>query len=169
MPTPGHLGQTPGYGRLVTTYAERPATPWDVRDLPLLRAAARRLDTSARTWDADQLADEAGLSEDDAKLAGKALIERGFLMGEYHKAPASFDLAMVYFTGVTEKGARAAGLWPSEDGLEALMAALAEVEARTDDPVKAGKVRRVLEAVGGLGRDLGVEVGASIITKMAGM
>ena len=90
--------------------------------LPLLRVAAQHLDASPRTFDADQLADEAGLSEQDAKLAGRALIDRGYLTGDYRKAPASFDLAMVFFTGVTEKGARAAGLWPSEQSVEAFQA-----------------------------------------------
>lgn len=55
-------------------------------------------------------------------------------------------------SGVTERGLRVVGAWPSEAAAgEALVAALREAIARTEDPVEKSKLERLLDAAGSVG------------------
>jgi chemotaxis protein histidine kinase CheA len=61
------------------------------------------------------------------------------------------------------------GLWPADESTEALEDALVEVARHTADPEQASRLRRIAEALGGLTREVGVEVAAAFATRMAGL
>ena len=151
----------------MTTHAERALTSWERRDLPFLRAAAPAMDATGRVFDAQQFADEAGLSPEEAMIAGAALIEADYLDGHVTRGYGAF--ARVTLTRLTERGRRTAGLWPSEQSIEAFQAALLEVADRTRDPEQASFFRRVATFVGGMSRDVAVDFTAAFAAKMAGM
>jgi hypothetical protein len=147
----------------MSTHAERPLTSWERRDLPFLRAAAQVMDATGRVFDAQQFADAAGLSPEEAMIAGAALIEADYLDGHVTRGYGAF--ARVTLTMLTERGRRTAGLWPAEDSAEAFEAGLLEVAARTKDPEQAGRLRRIAREVAGMTRELAIEVGAAAISR----
>jgi len=72
---------------------------------------------------------------------------------------------------VTEKGLRATGAWPDDAELLAdrVLAALVERAENEPDPEKQSKVEAALKAVGGISRDVLVDVlGAAIKSTIAG-
>jgi hypothetical protein len=73
--------------------------------------------------------------------------------------------------GVTGKGLRACGAWPDDAALLAdrVLAALVERAENEPDPEKQSKVKAALKAVGGMSRDVLVDVlGAAIKSTIAG-
>ncbi len=70
---------------------------------------------------------------------------------------------------LTGRGRRAVGSWPGEgDAYDKIIAA---IEARIDDepdPEKKSRLRKGAEGIGGMGRDLFVEIAAAVTSKQAG-
>ena len=109
--------------------------------------------------------EEAGLTEDDARYAGRAMIQAGYIEGHVHKAFGGV-LAIVTLAELTERGRRAVGLWPSDESAKALEEALVEVARGTANPEQASRLRRIAETLGGLARDVSVEVAAAVASRM---
>lgn len=135
---------------------------WTTRDLPFLTEAARRLDAGQRDIRATQLADELDMSREDALAAASALVP-SYLEGEpLDTMQARIDF---FLSGLTERGRRAVGLWPSGESADALVDALRQAEEATDDPEEKSLIRRAAGAVGGVSRDIMTDVMASVISR----
>jgi hypothetical protein len=81
------------------------------------------------------------------------------------------EVHFLRINGVTGKGLRASGAWPDDAELLAdrILAALVERAENEPDPEKQSKVKTVLKAVGGMSRDVLVDVlGAAIKSTVAG-
>jgi hypothetical protein len=59
---------------------------------------------------------------------------------------------------LSERGLRAAGVWPADDPFEDLVRVLNAQIAHEPDPDRAGRLRRLLSAVVDAGRDVAVGV-----------
>jgi hypothetical protein len=71
--------------------------------------------------------------------------------------------------GITERGRRAVGLWPSGEGVDALVDALRKAENTTDDPEEKTVLRRAAGAVGSVSRDIMVDVVAAVVSRQSGL
>ena len=72
-------------------------------------------------------------------------------------------------TRLTQRGRRATGLWPSENTVDALVEVLQQAERATTDPDERGAIRRAWSALGGVSRDVMVDVTAAVIARQSGL
>jgi hypothetical protein len=63
-------------------------------------------------------------------------------------------------------GARVVGLWPSTDPYEALLALLERRVAEAPDEETRSKWRKVRDTIGGLGKDVGTNLIASLLVEL---
>lgn len=136
---------------------------WTSRDFPVLVAVAKVLDRGdSRNIQASQVCEATGLSQVQVFAAFDALVP-GYVGGK--AADSMGGRQDVFFRGLTERGRRAVGLWPSGETVDALMEALRQAEASTDDPEEKGAIRRAAGALMGVGRDVMTDVMAAVISK----
>jgi hypothetical protein len=137
---------------------------WTNRDLPVLDATVRLLDTtyfpSLRA-----IADAAGLDIEATTRALEAL------NGPY------VDLSMTigsseswHVNGVTAEARREVGQWPTAESLIARLAEGFSTAADGEpDPEKKSRLRTVAGMLGGAGRDIAVDVAAKVVEHQIGM
>jgi hypothetical protein len=141
---------------------------WSTRELPVLIAAAKRLDADPRTQiRSSVLAQDTGLDDADVIVAIHAL------------TPSYLDSTQVMSGGaiptradvraLTERGRRAVGLWPSGENVDALVDALHQAEQIVEDPDEKSRLRQAAGAVGRVSRDVMVEVVAAVVAKQSGV
>lgn len=133
---------------------------WHNRDLPVLDAAVTGVDE-------DQFVDDStivratGLSEEDVQRALRALASDNLIK----HGPVLADGSITLVTGVSGRARRAVGAWPTpETAADRMIAALEQIAANTDDEDTRSRVRKILEGLGGSGRQIAVGVGTAIIT-----
>ncbi len=108
----------------------------------------------------------ASLELDEARGARSVerLVDAGMLRDQ-----ATFGGAW-FVTGVTERGLRESGAWPTADQLaERVVSALDEAAEREPEPDKRSKLRGLATGLGGAGRDVLVDVMAAVAVKSAGL
>lgn len=136
---------------------------WTSRELPVLRALVDYLDDpDHRSIEPAQIADLAGLPQDDVHRALRALAEASppYIEG-VPVAELTYPIAV---TGVTERARRAVGQWPNEEALaETLVRELRAAAAREPDEVHKGKLHRAADALS----DIGVKVVGEVLAKLA--
>ncbi len=66
-------------------------------------------------------------------------------------------------------GARAVGMWPSGNTGDVLLDVLRALEESTPDPDQKTRLKRAADALGGMTRDLLVDLGASFLKQAAGL
>ncbi|MGD9991035.1 hypothetical protein [Pseudonocardia sp.] len=72
-------------------------------------------------------------------------------------------------SGVTERGLREVGAWPSQEQYaKQLIAVLEDVAEHDPDPVQRSKARKMLGVIGEFGQKTFVEFSASLVARMAG-
>jgi hypothetical protein len=133
---------------------------WASRDLPILRAALRRLDDGEDLPDLEEIRQELGLSGDQLRAGIRALqsadppyIEVA-LSGGWSEARASGSVE-----GVSERARRELGTWPSAESLvDALAAAFARAAEAEEEPEERRRLRAAAEGLGGALRDIAVAV-----------
>lgn len=139
---------------------------WTTRDLPVLRETARRIDATGEPLQPPEIAPVVGLESDEVAAAFVALVRAGYLdgrpIGSYNEPPSAL------ITGVTERGMRTVGIWPSGEGVDALVEALRQAEEATDDPEEQTMIRRAGAAVGGVSRAVMTDVLAAFISRQVG-
>lgn len=141
---------------------------WEARDLVVLELAVRHFDDpDASGLDIPAIATRTGLSESDVKRALKALSEASpALVVGIPIAEASYP---PYLTGVTERARRLVGAWPSPDLLtDRLVTALQSAAETEPDEEKKAVLKRMAALVGGVGRDVFVNVASSVIGRAIG-
>ena len=136
---------------------------WASQDFPVLRRVAEIVELEhAVEARPERIADDLGIGEDDALRSLIALHDSGYVEG---LRADTMGGKYVIATGVTERGRRAVGIWPSGEGVDALVEALQQAAESTDDPEERSALRRAAAAVLGVGRDVMTDVMGAVIAK----
>lgn len=141
---------------------------WASRDLPVLISVAKALDASpGRILQAEAIVDTTGL-ERDAVISALIALNNTYIIGEpmilMGRGVADFTTS-----ALTERGLRAAGLWPDGETVDALVDALRQAEEATDDPDEKTLIRRAAGAVGSISKSLMTDVLAAYVRQQTGL
>jgi hypothetical protein len=137
---------------------------WARRDLPILLAAYRRVESGERPPVAGQfeeLRQELGLSVPDFERGLAALADADPPYIEVQVAGGWSDekAGGGWVDGVSERARRELGGWPSADTLvDQLAAALRQAADEESEPERKGRLREAADVVGGMARDVAVAV-----------
>ena len=129
----------------------------------MLLEVARLLDAGERGIRTDEVVDAVGLSETEVAAAFEALIDVHLTGG--HTPPRAGHVSHV-ITGMTERGRREVGIWPSEQtALERMIEQLQAIADNTDaDDDTRSRARKALDSFTGAGRDIAISVASAIVT-----
>jgi hypothetical protein len=122
---------------------------WSTRALPFLTSAVARFEAYGEANSAE-IAIDTRIAEHRVLLdTAKRLQDEGFLEF-YFEGGGNF-----YVTGVTERGLRTVGAWPTPESLvDRLLAALAEREANAATEEERGRIRKTIDALASVGREV---------------
>lgn len=142
---------------------------WNSRDFPVLLEISHLADTGQRVLPA-QVASATGLTEEDVDLAIEALVLTGLLIENRNKVKFNGGgdryIILAGWLNPSERGRRLVGLWPSQQTALELM--LEQLQAIADNPATTedgrSRAKKILDAFAGTGREIAVQVAASIIT-----
>lgn len=147
---------------------------WSTRDFPVLLEVARVLDGRHRPPDEREtfeiVSEALDFEQEDVETSCRALVEATYLRRE---VPTMDSKPVTWWQWgwfvLTERGRRAVGLWPSGEGVDALVDALRQAEAETTDPEEKGRIRQAAASVMGVSRDVMVDVLGAVIARQSGM
>ncbi|MCA1671023.1 MAG: hypothetical protein LC799_02060, partial [Actinobacteria bacterium] len=108
---------------------------------------------------------------DDVRQSLRRLATHGYINGARSGGGLGGHADVVHdVVGVHERALRAVGAWPdnAEVLADRMLAVLAERAANEPDPARRSKFAAGLKGVGGMTRDLFVEVTGSVISKSVG-
>jgi len=134
---------------------------WFTRDLPVLRAIARLVDSPAHGGAPylGQVVPASGLAKADVAAAGRALVSTGYV-----EALTNYSGEIVRFTGISPEARRLAGLWPTPQGeWDRLLEQLAARAANAPTEVERGRWRTFEEAAKAVGPDDGALLMSALI------
>jgi hypothetical protein len=141
---------------------------WDDRDFPILQAV-QRLTIDARTTELDPIVAEVGaLPREVVSDALIRLQEAGYIVG-YYPPSADADPSDWWDVRLAERGRRAVGQWPPSDEFAAIVEALDRFVDRQDNPQDRSRAERIRAAVLDGGKDLAINLGATVAAKWAGL
>jgi hypothetical protein len=118
--------------RTFTGMTDPLADTWATRDLPVLRAVAAHLDQSPHDVLETNEFEVPGVAPDDVPRALAAL-NGAYLDVDVTLMSSLAGPGPVAVRGVTERGRRAAGLWPSGESADALIELLNKAADDSDD------------------------------------
>jgi hypothetical protein len=140
---------------------------WQDRDFPVLMAAARYLEEADDDVPGlEELIEATGFERAQVVKALSAL-DGTFIDASRHDSMGgiwSYDVI-----GLTERGRRAVGLWPSGEGVDALVTALRQAEDATEDPEERTALRRAGGAVATVSREVMSDILAAVIKSQTGL
>lgn len=139
---------------------------WHVRELPVLIAAARIVDSGKRV-SPHELAEveELELELDDVVIACEALVPTYLHAGRAPRRGGDIR-GMLIVTGLTDEGRRATCLWPDGDSaVDQLLDALRQAENLAIDPDDKDALRKA----GGQLASVIAEVIAAVVARQAGV
>lgn len=139
---------------------------WFRRELPVLTAVVEAFERDFDGLpDVRDIAQAAGLPVDDVAHALRALD------GEYLVLRMTMgDRASWFVDSVHNSARRAVGQWPAPDHFAIELAkAMEQVAESTSDPETKGRLRRAADAIGGLAKDVLVEVGTKVLERQVGL
>ncbi len=139
---------------------------WASRDFPVLIEIGRRLDDDQYALQSANIAASLEIPEKEVVKAIDAL-SPAYIDGEVRRYLGGNARAVSH--GLTERGRRAVGLWPSGEAADALIDALRQAEEATDDPEERTLLRRAAGAVGSVSRDIMVDVVAAVVARQSGL
>jgi hypothetical protein len=135
---------------------------WFTRDLPVLRAIARLVDSPAHGGAPylGQVVPASGLAKPDVTAAARALLSAGYV-----EALTNVAGEVVRFTGISPEARRLAGLWPTPQGEweRLLEQATARAEKAPTDVE-----RRRWQAFAGAAEAIGPDAGALLMSALIG-
>ncbi|MGH9250870.1 MAG: hypothetical protein ACRD0W_15295 [Acidimicrobiales bacterium] len=130
---------------------------WASQDLPVLRRAAQILEVEGGgEVRPEGIAADLDITEDAALRSLLALQDAGYVVGANADSLAG---RYVIVTDLAERGRRAAGIWPSEDSVDALIDALERAADEADDPEEKSRLNKLATGF----RDVGKRVVAATI------
>lgn len=138
---------------------------WRSQDLPVLVTAARLLQEEEHP-SAHEVATALSIEPKQAIKSIVALDDAAYLSSRMN--PGDGGILSAHILGLTERGRRTVGIWPSGEGVDALVDALKQAEAATSDPEEKNIIRRAAGAVGLVSRDIMVDVLAAMAAKNLG-
>lgn len=140
---------------------------WAYRELPILAAALRRLDSGETFPSLEVIRAEVGLEVIQMR-AGLSALESAqppYVTVQYTMAGPEHVGGFV--TSVSERTRRLLGSWPSaEDLMERLVAALREEATTETQPERRSRLREAAEVLGGMAREIAVQVLAAQLGKV---
>lgn len=135
---------------------------WSSRDLPVLDAAVRGVDTDVAGGGIrlHEIASRTRLSEDEVFLALRALASDDLV--EVHWMSPRRAVRVIDVSGDAR---RVVGVWPTpEIALQRMIRALEAIVENTEtDEDTRSRARKILEGIAGAGRQLGIGVAAAAI------
>lgn len=133
---------------------------WHSCDLPVLREAARRLTSRHAPIPLDEIEQALELTEKQVSQSARRLGT-----GEYVKISEGLG-GVTHFNGLSAKGLREVGNWPTpETALDRMIAALEAIAKNTDAPEDdRTRARKALDGLAEAGRHIGLSVAAAAIT-----
>lgn len=138
---------------------------WAARELPVLSAAATLLESSYMVTVSD-IAQRTGLEQPDVARALDALHPTHV---DFRKTETGGDPTFWYVLKVTPEGRRAAGQWPTAEGLvDRLVTALRDAASRERDPERQSQLSQAAGLLSDNVRDVAVHAAAAIISPSRG-
>jgi hypothetical protein len=147
----------------MSTHTQLRPDKWSDTDLPVLLFVAEAFDSTTGGMLANDQVIVQGLTQEEVTQSLVRLVERGkYINGSVTRTFGG--IAFVTMQGLTERGLRAVGDWPSDDrAVEAIVAALKAAADREPDPSNRSKLGSAAAAVGQvLGTAAGETLGAFI-------
>lgn len=139
---------------------------WNRRDLPVLVEVAQRLDAGEPMIRAREIAKAMTWEIRDVIAAMRALCPAYIDGRPFNTMQGVIDFGA---TGLTERGRRTVGLWPSTEGVDALEELLKQAADATDDADEKTLLRRAAGAVSSVSRDIMVDVVAAVVARQSGL
>jgi hypothetical protein len=142
---------------------------WENRDLVVLDLAVQYFDDpSVHRLGIPVIVERTGLSEDDVKRALRALASAS---PRLIKGSSADQVAFpLFLTGVTGPARQLVGAWPSPDSLtDRLVAALEAAASAEPNEEKRSALRHAAAVLGGMGRDIFVEVASKALGHVTGL
>jgi hypothetical protein len=136
---------------------------WNDREFPVLREAARRFDRDPRLdmvplW---EISAETKIDVHETQAAARALEGAGLIEMLWAGGAAGSSLVK----GISAEARVKVGLWPSpETALDRMVAALEAIAENSSDEDTRSRARKIIDAISGAGRDLGIAVASAAIT-----
>jgi hypothetical protein len=137
---------------------------WARRELPILLAAYRRVESGERpspVGQFEEMRQELGMTVRDLELGLAALADADppyielQLAGGWSEEKAGGG----YVDAVTERTRRELGTWPTADSLvDQLVEALGRAADDELEPERKGRLRQAADVIGGMARDVAVAV-----------
>ncbi len=134
---------------------------WFTRDLPVLRAIARLVDSPAHGGAPylGQVVPASGLPKPEVVAASRALVSAGYV-----EALTNVAGEVVRFTGISPEARRLAGLWPTPQGeWDRLLEQLVVRAERAPTDVERGRWRAFADAARAVGPDAGALLMSALI------
>jgi DNA-binding IclR family transcriptional regulator len=139
---------------------------WAKREAPILEAVLTIEEDDEDRMSSSQVADKVGLPEAEVMRALTALNEADFVTWSQ---VAGLGFSKLYIRPrLLERGRRAVGQWPV-DGFDALVEILDERIRREPAGDERTKLERLRAAVGGMGRDVIVDVVGAWLKSLGGL
>lgn len=130
---------------------------WEAREIPILEAVAA---AGGEPLESDAIVEATGLEPSAVGYGVEALVDGQYLTGK-DWGDMSSTFPEWGRLRLAERGRRAVGAWPREEGgLDVLLDLLAERIAATDDPDERSRLERFRDAA----KDMGSQVGTSLLT-----
>jgi hypothetical protein len=139
---------------------------WLSQELPILEAI-RRAEISGDNVDSAAAAAVPGLPRERYMTIIESLNDASYL--EARILPGDNQIMSVHVLRLMERGRRAVGQWPSEDVFEAFLELLKNRIEETDNDVEKGRLRRALESMTAIGRQVGTAVLTDLARQAAGL
>lgn len=130
---------------------ERLPDTWAPRDYPVLLETARVLDAGGRRVQVRDLLGRTGMERRTVINALDALVPTYLVGRPVYASGTTLDYVV---TGLSERGRRIAGLWPSTDLIEDLVKVLQQAEEASANPGERELVAGAWRAVAAVPRDV---------------
>jgi hypothetical protein len=114
----------------------------------------------------DALAKELGLDPRETSIEIERLVHSGYLTGKITHVGPHLILAL---PALSEHGARAVGVWPSDDPYDGLVAVIEAKLIEESDPETKTKLRGLLGALGDVGKGTATALLTAYIKAHAGL
>jgi predicted ArsR family transcriptional regulator len=137
---------------------------WVTVDLPVLAQSAYALEVKHDGQvDTEAVATELGLSVEDVSRSLVRLWEDGYLDGADASTAGG---RYVIVTDMTAKGRREVGMWPSSRDGEALVEAIEQAIAQTDDEETKGWLRQMAKSARNVSEGMLASIAAAAVSRM---
>jgi len=132
---------------------------WASRELPILRAALRRIDAGARGVELAEIQQETGLSSDEMWAGISALKSADPPYIDVHLSGGWGTEASGLLTDVSERTRRELGSWPSAESLvDQLAQALRVAAEQEEEPQRRSRLSAAAETLGSVAREVAIKV-----------